>query len=406
VQKQRLGLSLTLLFLFKKMENTKQGNLIKLNFFLTYYGFSSWIVLFNIYLAQMLHLTGVQIASIIALQQFNSIWVVPLWGFMADKYGKKKMLVAALAGSATLLLGMYIPSEYSAMLAAMFALSLFYAPIGNLLDSVALEYLTHTHNTNYGSLRLWASLGWAMGSVVIGRLLSEHSLNYIFVIASLFLLTTSIITFLAMKPSAKANKSSVALSHLIAILKTHTRLRWYLLLLLLAGYVSSPTFLFVNMHYAEIHASYTQTGIAFMFQSLAELPVFYFSALLLRKFGNRNVLLFTLIVLALRLFCYGISVNPWFSIFVGISHGITFALMYVAIISLIQKYFPGELRASGQALVYSFYFGLGVVLGNLTIGYFKDYLTMAEAMKFMSLVCLVLISLIVLFTKSGYYSKL
>lgn len=383
-----------------------QENVIKLKYFLTYSGFASWIILFNIYLADKLQLTGLQIGSIIALQQFNAIWVVPIWGLMADKFGKKKMYITSMLGSALALILFYFPFNYYTMLLCMLILSMFYPAISILIDSIALDHVMLSHKSDYGMLRLWASLGWAIGSFGIGKILNSQNIDYIFAIASTLLTITAFISVLGMKESTQINKSTVKLSHILLILKTHTRLRWYLLLILIAGVASSPTFLFVNMYYVEIKATYSQTGLAFMAQSLAELPVFYFAANIIRKYGTRNTLQFTFIILALRLAGYGLSESPITSVIIGISHGVTFALMYVAIITLVQSYFPSELRASGQSLVYSFYFGFGVVIGNLLIGYIKDHASMQQVMYIMSIVSALLVVSVHFFSKSEYYKKL
>jgi PPP family 3-phenylpropionic acid transporter len=84
--------------------------------------------------------------------------------------------------------------------------------------------------------------------------------------------------------------------------------------------------MFINLYYTEIGALNTQIGIAFAVQSICELPFLFFGALLIEKYGVKRIIIFTLLVAALRMFLYGLTTNPWIAIAIGCTHGITLGL--------------------------------------------------------------------------------
>ena len=64
----------------------------------------------------------------------------------------------------------------------------------------------------------------------------------------------------------------------------------------------------------------------------------------------------------------------------AVTHGICIGLFYVAAINYVQILVPENFRSTGQSLFYMFYTGAGIMLGNLSIGFLNNYLTMKGVM--------------------------
>ncbi|RPI42844.1 MAG: hypothetical protein EHM46_04725, partial [Bacteroidetes bacterium] len=75
-----------------------------------------------------------------------------------------------------------------------------------------------------------------------------------------------------------------------------------------------------------------------------------------------------------------------FSIF----HCVTIAFFLLGVVEYVQKSTPDHLRTTGQALIWAFYFGAGVTLGNISLGYLRDSIGMQKAMHVHAILALLI----------------
>ena len=68
------------------------------------------------------------------------------------------------------------------------------------------------------------------------------------------------------------------------------------------------------------------------------------------------------------------------AIFFSILHCVTIAFFLVGVVEYIQARTPGYLRSTAQSLIWAFHYGAGIMLGNLSLGYFRDIIGMNGAM--------------------------
>ena len=122
----------------------------------------------------------------------------------------------------------------------------------------------------------------------------------------------------------------------------------------------------------ENGASATFVGYGISFQGLCELPLFYFSAKIIGKFGSRTTLLITVFALALRMVLYGIIKNPYAALFIELLHGVSWSLFWVVCVEHVNSLVRHDWRATGQSILYAAYFGLGAIGGNFWTGYLYD----------------------------------
>lgn len=371
--------------------------MLKFTYLFAYFGFAGWIVLFNLYLKDVLQLTGFQIGSVAALQQFNSIWVIPIWGFLADRRGRRPMLLYALGLTVLALLFFVLPNTYGGILLTLFFVTMVHMPISSLIDSLVLDHVAQQPGLSYGELRLWASMGWAVGAFFMGRVVSLEQLWFIFPIASFFLLLCFLVVFFGVKSEHKPQGQVVRLNAIWQLLRQDSRLRWFLAYLMVLGVVTAPTALYINVYYADIGTSYSQLGLAFLVMAGSELPFFFYGSRIVARWGARKALLASLGAQATRLFLFSLIQRPEWAIALGVAHGLALALTLVANVHYLQSLVPGEYRASGQALYYASYAGVGAVVGNLLLGYLKDHIGIQQAMFYMAILAALLVVALAVF---------
>jgi PPP family 3-phenylpropionic acid transporter len=350
--------------------NARQGFVIRMIFFLTYAAGAAWLSYFNLFLKQYVGLTDGQIGIVTAIQQINTLLLLPFWGMVADRFGRKNILVFNMILVTILLYGFIFQKIFISVLAFTYLFTLFYNPIVSLVDSIALDYLEQSGKSSYGSIRLWASIGWAVSSVITGYFVRPEKIYLIFPIASsVMLLNWLILKFIYRPLKIIKNLQSLKLKHLGEIIMKDKRLAIILLIMFFYGIFSAPIHLFINVYYAEIGAAYYHVGYAYAFQALSEVPFFFFGRKIIEWTGSRRMIVITMLVTSLRMFAYSATTSPWIAISIGTIHGISLALFLVAFISFVHQFIPPEWRATGQSFVYAFYFGGGMAVGNLWTGF-------------------------------------
>jgi PPP family 3-phenylpropionic acid transporter len=361
--------------------NARQGFVIRMIFFLTYAAGAAWLSYFNLFLKQYVGLTDGQIGIVTAIQQINTLLLLPFWGMVADRFGRKNILVFNMILVTILLYGFIFQKIFISVLAFTYLFTLFYNPIVSLVDSIALDYLEQSGKSSYGSIRLWASIGWAVSSVITGYFVRPEKIYLIFPIASsVMLLNWLILKFIYRPLKIIKNLQSLKLKHLGEIIMKDKRLAIILLIMFFYGIFSAPIHLFINVYYAEIGAAYYHVGYAYAFQALSEVPFFFFGRKIIEWTGSRRMIVITMLVTSLRMFAYSATTSPWIAISIGTIHGISLALFLVAFISFVHQFIPPEWRATGQSFVYAFYFGGGMAVGNLWTGFLANHIGMGGAM--------------------------
>jgi PPP family 3-phenylpropionic acid transporter len=129
---------------------------------------------------------------------------------------------------------------------------------------------------------------------------------------------------------------------------------------------------FYSIYMKENGASASLVGYGISLQGLCELPLFYFSARIIKKFGIKNTLLITVFATAFRLLLYSMVKNPYAAIFIELLHGISWSLFWVVCVEYVNMLVRVDWRATGQSLLYAAYFGVGQIAGNFWTGYLYD----------------------------------
>jgi len=382
----------------------QQSGIIKVSYFLTYAAAASWLAFFNLFLKNHIGLSDGQIGIIIAIQQVNTLLILPVWGLIADRFGRKNIFNLTIFLAIFMIYGFMFQHTFLAVVIFTYIFTLIYNPINPLLDSIALDYIDQHKKPSYGVFRLWASVGWATSSVVTGNFIDASNSHLIFAISSSIMILNFILMKFFYKP-VKGIKGlkSLRLAHIKDVFLSDKRLYVMLIIMLFYGVFSSPVHFFINIYYDEIGGGFHHVGYAYLFQALAEVPFFLYGNRLIRRFGARKLIVFTMMVTAFRLLAYGMTSNPWIAIVIGTSHGITIGLFILSFVAFVHQFIPAEFRATGQSFVYAFYFGGGLAMGNIFTGILADFVGMQKTMLIQSgfTFLLILITLVIF----GFFKK-
>ena len=351
----------------KVSESTK----LRILYFLVFSCTASWLPIFAEYLKSR-GLTGIEIGVVLSITPVMMFLVQPLYGMMADKLGFKSCLLwSSVLASLSYLLFLLQMGFVPIFITTIF-MSLFYNSIQPLLDSISLNLVQKDSNFSYGTLRIAGAAGWAITGTLVGHNIDSINVDVIFIFSAVSMFLTFLFAFSIQGEVATASTKSRSSTGKVKDVFASRELVVFLVCVFLISMGGTTIWNFYSLYMKENGATSTLVGYGISFQGLCELPLFYFSARIISKFGKRTTLLLTVFALALRMFLYGIINNPKAALLIELLHGVSWSLFWVVCVEHVNSLVKAEWRATGQSFLYASYFGIGAIAGNLWTGYLYD----------------------------------
>jgi len=257
-------------------------------------------------------------------------------------------------------------------------MALFYNTIQPVLDSLSLQLVQNDPSFSYGTVRIAGAAGWAFTGIVTGYFIEHINTSVIFVISAVSMLLTFLFAFSLKPDNKKIKKEEQAYKDLKKVI-TNPVLIALLVCVLLVSAGATTIWNFYSIYMKENGASASLVGYGISFQGLCELPLFYFSARIIKRFGIKTTLLITVFATTLRLLLYSVVKNPQAAIAIEMLHGISWSLFWVVCVEYVNMLVLEEWRATGQSLLYAAYYGAGAIAGNLWTGFlYNAHMRIAE----------------------------
>jgi PPP family 3-phenylpropionic acid transporter len=354
------------------------GAKIKTLYFVLYMAFASWRVFYNVYLEDH-DFSGVEIGIINALIQATLFIVVPVWGIIADKRGIRPTLRIAVIGSASILLVLAYILNFWILIFIILFLMLFHHPLGPLTDALAVQFSESDKKYNYGNLRMWGSLGWAVASIIGGYLFIRFDLKFAFTLSGLLFITCLLFLQTPKAPTAKLYHPHFQQIKIRELTKNKA-LFFFIFILFVYGIACSPVNAYINLYFDELGADNYTIGLAYAIQAITETPFFLIGNYLLKRLGSRKIIVLSMFVMVIRLFMYALIPNITIGLLMGALQGITLSFFLVGVVDFLHKQLPAGRHATAQSILWALYFGLGNMVGNLVIGILKDSTGMVGVM--------------------------
>ena len=298
--------------------------------------------------------------------------VQPFYGMLADRIGYKKCLLLSSFLAAVSYACYLLNAGFAYLFTVTIFMSLFYNTIQPLLDSLALKLTQENPNFSYGTLRIAGAAGWAFTGIIVGYFIDHIDTSVIFIFSSISLLATFIFSFSLKKDDRKIVSANSQSFKNVKDVFGNPILIFLLICVALISTGATTIWNFYSIYMKENGASAALVGYGISLQGLCELPLFYFSARIIKKFGIKNTLLITVFATTLRLFLYSIVSNPKMAIFIELLHGISWSLFWVVCVEYVNMLVREDWRATGQSLLYAAYYGVGQIAGNFWTGYLYD----------------------------------
>lgn len=315
----------------------------------------------------------VQIGLLMAVGPIISIISNPFWGFFTDRLQKVRSIIFIL------LLGALMTSQLifhiHSFLPLFAAMLLFYffqtgtPPINNTLMLQAVK----TSSYNFGTFRLWGSLGFALTAIISSQVIHWVGLSHLGWIYGVMILVPLIFCFGLPEPERTAKRASLKG---VGTLFKNYHFVFFLLLSILIAMPNRMNSTFISLYIHQLGGSETFVGWSWFCSAIGEVPIFLLldRYLKLRPKVMVAALTFVSLLFSIRWILMGIAANPYEIVAIQLLHSITFGVYIYAGTHLCEALVSETYRASGQAWYAMFWKGFSGILAGLLGGWIFSWL--------------------------------
>jgi PPP family 3-phenylpropionic acid transporter len=301
----------------------------------------------------------------------------PLWGIVADKFHcRKEVFLASKAISTVILLSLALPLVYKSFeRIILVSLSINVFASSGILDAYTLDMLGTANKARYGRYRLYASLSWGIGCIVMGFITDHYGFEPNFLLyGALGVLYMALVA--AKIPHTKREQQHDQSGNIMDLVRLGLRPRVMVFVLecivMGAGMGAVERLLFLFM-VNDLNASTFLCGLSVGVNVVFELPIFWYAQHFLSVFGHDGMLMVSMICLVVRVSGYTLLMpsTKWLILPLEICHGITFACFWITATD-IAKSLIGQVKGWNTAIlsiVQTLYACIGAGLGSIIGGW-------------------------------------
>ena len=395
------------------MENVSSQNRIEYYkissfIFLYFFTWSASIGLFAIWLGQKAELSGAVIGTVFAVNGIFSVILKPIYGYILDKIGMSKYLLYFVVVMSALMAPFFIYVYQPLLLShtmvgivvgAIYLSFAWYAGVA-ACESYADRY-SRLNSMEFGQIRMWGSLGWAVASSFSG-LLFNISPAYNFILGSVaslvmlaVLMSLKVDTQIA-NASAVISKDKIVLKDVFDLLKSG---KFWAFCLYVAGvawmmFVAEQQFsrYFVTF-FNDVHEGNTVFGLLGTVQSGTEFVMYIFMPMFVNYIGAKRGLLIVGVLVGARLVISGLCDSHLLISVIKPLYGLEICLLLVSVFKYIAEHFDKRVNATMYLLGYQAMLYIGNVVVSSPagllydrIGFEKTYMIMGAIALFFTLV--------------------
>ena len=288
-----------------------------------------------------LGLSGAQIGTIGSVSATIGLVVSPI---LVSEIKKRPQARGILQASLMLgAIGYFLLGQQTVFLGIViivFFQSLVGAGIMPASDAMAV-HVSEEAGTGYGSVRVWASVGWILVVPASGWLIERFGFEAGFLGVSLMWLTSALLTLL-IQPRYFVSRRLMGQppSNLRTAFRQITRdrtLLGYAIALVCMGFLNNGVLQFENVFLAELGASKLLISFAGILSAIVELPFMVYADRYVRRVGAHRVMLFAIILLFFQRAAVLLFPSIATIMIVRFVGGVSFSFMTIASVFLISS---------------------------------------------------------------------
>ncbi|MCS2157120.1 oligosaccharide MFS transporter [Scandinavium sp. H11S7] len=352
--------------------------------FLYFFTWSSSFGLYALWLSQKVGLDSITIGSVFAINGVFAVIMKPVYGYIMDKIGMSKWLLyfvcAVSALMAPFFIFVYQPLLLSHTLVGIIIGAL-YLSLGWYAGVAASESyadrFSRLYNLEFGRIRMWGSLGWALAASLSGVLFNLTPLaNFLVSSGTSVLMLLVLISLKIGDEQLRSNNvisdNKIVFGDVILLLKNR---KFWMFSLYVAG-VAWMMFV-AEQQFPRYFVSFFSTkeqgnawyGYLSMIQSGTEFVMMMFVPMLVNQYGAKKGLLLCGLVVGSRLIASGLTTDPLAISIIKPLYGVEIALLLISVFKYIAEHFHKKVNATMYLLGYQAMIYVGSVVVAPPAGY-------------------------------------
>ncbi len=290
-----------------------------------------------------------------------------IWGLIADRTGKRINLVRWGSLAAVLgFCGVFYNTSYEWLLFVMVIFNFFWNAVLPQFEAITLSHLQGDSH-RYSYIRLWGSVGFIAAVIMMGCGLDLYAISLMPLVLTVLLFGIWVMSLLV--PECEQGSYHKKDEPFWSVLLKPAVIALFVGCFLIQA-SHGPYYTFFTIYLTDIGYSGWQIGWLWALGVIAEIGIFLVMMPLIGRFGLRNLLLFSMLITALRWLLIALYPDKLAVLFVAqLLHAASFGIYHAVAIQLIHKHFYGSNQGRGQALYSSLGFGAGSAFGSLYSGY-------------------------------------
>lgn len=353
--------------------------------FLFFITWSVWWSFYSIWLNGTLGLTGSQTGTVFSINSFLSLIFMLLYGVIQDKIGTKKHLIwfqsIFLIGTGPFIIYVYEPLLQSnftlgAILGGIYFGAGFIAGVA-FLESYA-EKLSRKFKFEYGTSRMWGSIGYACATLTAGLLLSinPHLNFWIASVAGIGFFLLNCFFKVDVNEVEEDKTASLRIKDIVSIVKV--KKFWYFVLFLFGTaciYTIYDVQLFpvyLTQHFTDTEIGYQVFGYLNSFQVFLESAMLFAAPFIVNKVGAKQSLILAGVIMGTRIIGSALVDSTIAISLIKLLHGIELPILLIAIFKYIALNFDQRLSATIYLIGFKISGEIGVIAFLSVIGKLYD----------------------------------
>ncbi len=261
-------------------------------FYFFYFAAAAAISPFLVLYYERLGFSGTQIGILRGINPLIMLFSAPLWGAVSDATQQhKRLMLLSIGGTLVTVIGLSFTTHYLWLFIIVVLFAFCGAPIISLMDNTVL-HLLHGQKNKYGQQRLWGAVGWGIAAPLVGFLSENVGQQWIFISYLIFMACAwVVVTRIPISPSSLRPR----FWHDIRRLLANKPWTMFLFSILIGSMHLSIANTYLFLYLNTLGASETLMGFSLTIATLSELPVWFFSDKMLRRWQPKGMLVFSLI---------------------------------------------------------------------------------------------------------------
>lgn len=318
-----------------------------------------------------------EIGFLFSMGAISGILISALISRFADRFRKLKPFVLLSLIASMIVIAIVFQSKAPSLLCFLsgIAATALSRLISSLLDSWALES-DDTIRHHYGAIRAFGSIGFAIGLGALVQFVAKFGYQAIFPISAL--LGVALVILLALTHDVKPAVQAWQKPKLKSLFTLDYGI--WIVIFFFVFFVIGVEDMTITMKMLELGASASQIAWFYSAQALFELPLFFFGARLMRRFGAKKLLVLAIIALATKMFLFAATQQVITMLGLSMIQFFTFPLIMITSKAIIYSASDPAQKISGQVIGVALYGNLSGILAPLVIGAFIKFSSASMAL--------------------------